>query len=235
MPRTRSGSMPNFSTQSCQVSAGGVCTGRPSRRASRSWEGAVRTTAFARSLARRARIAGRTTRGRRRARSRKTKRSRPLLLLAPAGMRRLPMPDTRTQLTHGHSLSLQSRLYPRLPTATARAGEGSALVLGEEPHFCAAKMAGGRQPLATWISSTTVRCPVSSLGGTERRGPAFQNDQPLPRLARTADAARPTSSSSRRKPRAPDSTYPRLVVFVVDRGRWSSNPVVADLGLSTRR
>ena len=36
MPRTRSGSMPNFSTQSCQVSAGGVCTGRPSRRASRS-------------------------------------------------------------------------------------------------------------------------------------------------------------------------------------------------------
>jgi len=36
MPRTRSGSMPNFSTQSSQVSAGGVCTGRRSRRASRS-------------------------------------------------------------------------------------------------------------------------------------------------------------------------------------------------------
>ena len=49
MPRTRSGSIPNFSTQSCQVSAGGVCTGRPSRRASRSWYGAVRTTAVARS------------------------------------------------------------------------------------------------------------------------------------------------------------------------------------------
>src|SRR6478672_1786404 len=47
MPRTRSGSMPNFSTQSCQVSAGGVCTGRPSARASRSWYGAVRTTAVA--------------------------------------------------------------------------------------------------------------------------------------------------------------------------------------------
>src|SRR5439155_7369191 len=47
MPRTRSGSTPNFSTQSCQVSAGGVCTGRPSRRASRSWYGAVRTTAVA--------------------------------------------------------------------------------------------------------------------------------------------------------------------------------------------
>ena len=26
-------------------------------------------------------------------------------LLVPSGMRRLPMPDTRTQLTHGHSLS----------------------------------------------------------------------------------------------------------------------------------
>src|SRR5438067_3995237 len=49
MPRTRSGSTPNFSTQSCHVSAGGVCTGRPSRRASRSWYGAVRTTAVARS------------------------------------------------------------------------------------------------------------------------------------------------------------------------------------------
>src|SRR6476646_9595358 len=49
MPRTFSGSMPNFSTQSCQVSAGGVCTGSPSERASRSWYGAVRTTAVARS------------------------------------------------------------------------------------------------------------------------------------------------------------------------------------------
>src|SRR5215203_1406929 len=49
MPRTRPGSTPNFSTQSCQVSGGGVCTGRPSRRASRSWYGAVRTTAVARS------------------------------------------------------------------------------------------------------------------------------------------------------------------------------------------
>src|SRR5581483_7150217 len=49
MPRTRSGSTPNFSTQSCQVSAGGVCTARPSPRASRSWYGAVRTTAVARS------------------------------------------------------------------------------------------------------------------------------------------------------------------------------------------
>jgi hypothetical protein len=32
-----------------QVSAGGVCTGRPSRRASRSWCGAVSTTAVARA------------------------------------------------------------------------------------------------------------------------------------------------------------------------------------------
>src|SRR5207248_1247345 len=43
----RSGSTPNFSTQSSQVSAGGVCTGRLSPRASRSWYGAVRTTAVA--------------------------------------------------------------------------------------------------------------------------------------------------------------------------------------------
>src|SRR5436190_8171263 len=49
IPRTRSGSTPNFSTQSSQVSAGGVCSGRLSRRASRSWYGAVRTTPVARS------------------------------------------------------------------------------------------------------------------------------------------------------------------------------------------
>ena len=35
--------------------------------------------------------------------------SGPSLFLAPAGMRRLPMPDTRTQLTHGHSLSLPAQ------------------------------------------------------------------------------------------------------------------------------
>ena len=49
IPRTCSGSTPNFSTKSSQVSAGGVCTGRPRLRASRSWYGAVRTTAVARS------------------------------------------------------------------------------------------------------------------------------------------------------------------------------------------
>jgi hypothetical protein len=53
-----------------------VCTGRPSRRASRSWYGAVRTTAVARSRSSLGTESGSTTGARRRARSRTTKRAR---------------------------------------------------------------------------------------------------------------------------------------------------------------
>ena len=85
-----------------QVSAGGVCTGRPNRRASRSWYGAVRTTAVARS-----RSSSGTESG---SNNRKSSSSSTAYdetssghhcSLSQSGCEVLPVPDPGAQFTHG--------------------------------------------------------------------------------------------------------------------------------------
>ena len=109
-------------------------------------------------VARRERRADRTTRNRCRARSHKTRQPRATPPPRSRRMRRLPMPDTRPQLTHGHKSVTLASGSTRTPSAFVLKGHSRTL-----PHH-SAHIPGGR--LSRWDLTAAAR-------GDERSRPSL--------------------------------------------------------------